>query len=348
MRNREPETSPAGGSAVARRIVTFLVPARNEEANLPKVYDELTALMAGLPYDYEVIVLDNASTDGTGATTAALCARDARWRYVRLSRNFHVEGSLTAGLRLAQGDAAIVLFSDLQDPPELIPEFLRKWEEGNDVVYGVLRKRTGDPFWRAASARLLYVLVHALSDVVITPNATDFRLLSRRAIDALNSCGERNRYLRGLAHWIGFPSCPIVYDRRPRKEGKSKAPFFYCLNLAANAITSFSIKPLQLFSLGGAAALVCTFCLALVYFGSWLFSFALPGLTTIYLLMLANLAVMLLGFGAVGEYIGRIYIEAKGRPLYLIERTINVDPTNLSASGDRSHHIPPPREGMAA
>jgi glycosyltransferase involved in cell wall biosynthesis len=341
-----PETGPkalTGGPAGARRTVTLLVPARNEVANMPKVYDEVTAVMGGLPYDYEVIVLDNASTDGTGEAAAALCARDVRWRYVRFSRNFHVEGSLTAGLRLAKGDAMFVLFSDLQDPPEMIPEFLRKWEEGYDVVYGVLRKRTGDPIWKALLARMLYQIVHALSDVEITPNATDFRLLSRRAIDALNACPERNRYMRGLAHWIGFPSCPIVYDRRARKEGKSKAPFFYLLNLAANAVTCFSIRPLQLFSVSGSVLLAGTVSLALIYFGCWLLGFALAGMTTVYLLMLLNLAVMLLGFGTVGEYIGRIYIETKGRPLYLIERTINVDETSLSGTGHSSGEPRPQR-----
>jgi dolichol-phosphate mannosyltransferase len=312
-------------SETTRKLLTIIMPARNEEANLNRAYTEVTAVMAGLACDYEVLVIDNDSTDGTGALSAGLCARDARWRYVKFSRNFHVETSISAGLRLAKGDAALVLFSDLQDPPALIPEFVRQWEAGHDVVYGVLRRRQGDPLWKAAAARLLYRIVNTLSDVEITPNATDFRLLSRRAIDALNQFGERNRYLRGFAHWIGFRRCAVVYDRQPRAAGDSKAPFFYLLNLAANAITCFSIKPLQLFSVLGFLALGGTACLAAAYLCSYLFAFTMPGLTTIYLLMLANLAVLLLGFGTLGEYIGRIYIETKQRPLFLIDRTINLD-----------------------
>jgi polyisoprenyl-phosphate glycosyltransferase len=307
------------------KLLSIVMPAMNEEANLARAYDEVTAVMAGEQYDYEVIVVDNASTDRTGEVAAGLTQRDSRWRYVRFSRNFSVEISIAAGLRFARGDAAMILFSDLQDPPQLIPEFLRRWEEGHDVVYGQVRKRQGDPLWKAWGARLFYRIINVLADVEITPNATDFRLLSRRAIDALNQFDERNRYLRGFAHWIGFKRCAVVYDRLQRTAGKSKAPSLYLLNLAANAITCFSIKPLQLFSLAGAAALVGTICLALTTIGSWLFSYTVPGLTTVYLLLLANLAVMLLGFGTIGEYVGRIYIEAKKRPLFLIDRTANLD-----------------------
>ncbi|HEX6985623.1 MAG TPA: glycosyltransferase family 2 protein, partial [Planctomycetaceae bacterium] len=210
-----------------RRLITVIMPARNEEQNLPRAYDEVTAVMSRLDYDYEVLLIDNDSSDGTGRVGQGLCARDARWRYLKFSRNFHVEGSIAAGLQYARGDAAIVLFSDLQDPPELIPAFVRKWEEGNDVVYGVVRDRGDDPLWRAFASRTLYRIVHALSDVEIVPNATDFRLLSRKAIDAMNLLGERNRYARGLAHWIGYRQTPIVYDRRPRTAGRSKAPLLY-------------------------------------------------------------------------------------------------------------------------
>jgi dolichol-phosphate mannosyltransferase len=323
------------------------MPAMNEEANLPRAYDEVTRVLAGLPYDYEVLVIDNASTDGTGDVAAALAERDPRWRYVRFSRNFSVEISLAAGLSFARGDAALVLFSDLQDPPDLIPAFVRKWEEGNDVVYGQVRKRQGDPWWKAWGAHVFYRLINALADVELTPNATDFRLLSRRAIDALNQFDERNRYLRGFAHWIGFRRCAIVYDRLPRLAGKSKAPKLYLLNLAANAITCFSIKPLQLFSLVGACALAGTLLLALFYVGSWLFSYTVPGLTTVYLLMLANLAVMLLGFGAVGEYVGRIYIETKRRPLFFIDRAVNLDPPQAATGPPAYLDLRPPEEHAA-
>jgi dolichol-phosphate mannosyltransferase len=336
MPDAESPLRKSPSAAAARKLVSIIMPVRNEEGNLPRAYDELTALMAALPYDYEVLLIDNDSVDRTGQLSAELCARDARWRYIKFSRNFTVEASLAAGYRFARGNAAIVLFGDLQDPPALIAEFLRKWEEGNEVVYGVIRRRDGDPIWKACAARLLYRTVNYLSDVKIPNDATDFRLLSRRAIDALNRLDERNRYIRGFSHWIGFRQCGIVYDRRPRLAGKSKAPFFYMLNLAANAITCFSIKPLQLFSLFGFLTLRATIAAAMIYLACYCLGAAVPGLTTIYLLLLANLGVMLIGFGTVGEYVGRIYIETKHRPLYLVERTINVAVDEKHADGQKT------------
>ena len=193
------------------------------------------------------------------------------------------------------------------------------------MVYGVVRRRAGDPFWKNWCAKLVYCAVRQLSDVDIPADATDFQLLSRRAIDALNQLGERNRYVRGFSHWIGFPKCPIVYDRRPRTAGRSKASFSFMLNLATDAITCFSIRPLQLFSWGGFATLAVVVLAALGYLGRYFFGGAtVPGFITVYLLLLANLGVMMLGFGTLGEYIGRIYIESKQRPLFIVERTINV------------------------
>ena len=245
------------------------MPVRNEEGNLPRAYDEVTAAIAALPYDYEVLIIDNDSVDRTAQLAAEICQRDARWRYIKFSRNFTVEASLAAGYRFARGDAAIVLFGDLQDPPSLIGRvFCASGKRATKWSTACIRRRDGDPIWKALSARLLYRLVNYLSDVRIPNDATDFRLLSRRAIDALNRLEERNRYIRGFSHWIGFRQCPIIYDRRPRKAGRSKAPFFYMLNLAANAITCFSIKPLQLFSLFGFLTLGATVLAAIVYFAT--------------------------------------------------------------------------------
>ena len=335
-----PDLGPVFANQARRDLLSIVMPARNEEQNLPRAYEELSAALAGLDCDYEVIVIDNDSSDNTPQVAEWLCARDARWRYLRFSRNFQVEGSIAAGLRVARGDAALVLFSDLQDPPELIPEFVRQWRAGCDVVYGVVRHRAGDPWWKALGARMLYRTVHWMADVHIPPNATDFRLLSRRAIDALNQFDERNRYVRGFSHWIGFRQCPIVYDRRPRTGGQSKAPLWLLVALSANAITSFSIKPLQLFSVAGCVALLGTLALAAIYLAMFLFGQTISGLTTVYLLLLANLALTLLGIGVLGEYVGRIYIETKRRPFYLIDRTVNLvsDDAGAAARGNAVPH----------
>jgi dolichol-phosphate mannosyltransferase len=317
-----------------RRLLSIVMPARNEEGNLRAAYVQVSAAMQSLDLDYEVIIIDNDSNDRTAELANELCQSDTRWRYLKFTRNFQVEVSISAGLRCAKGDAALILFSDLQDPPAVIPNFVRKWEEGYDVVYGVVRDRQGEPAWRTWAARVMYRLINSLADIEITPNATDFRLLSRRAIDAVNQFDERNRYLRGLTHWIGFKRCAVPYDRRPRLSGKSQAPLWVCANLAVNAITCFSIRPLQFFSLAGMLALLGTVALTLVYLGSHLFAYTVPGLTTVYLLLLANLAVLLLGFGTLGEYIGRIYMETKRRPLFLVERTINLDVRTLHGFKD--------------
>ena len=254
------------GKFSPRKLITILVPARNEEGNLPRVYDEVSAVFAALRYDYEVLVLDNASTDDTPRLAREFCRRDQRWRYMRMSRDFSVEGSLAAGLQTARGDAAIVLFSDLQDPTNRIPDFLARWEEGHDVVYGVLETRAHEPFWKSWGARAIYRFLGKFASVAIPPNATDFRLFSRRAINALNECPERHRYLRGLSHWIGFRSCALNYRRRPRVAGKSKASWAVMFHLAGNALTGFSLAPLRACTLIGLTVAAVTILLGCLSF----------------------------------------------------------------------------------
>jgi dolichol-phosphate mannosyltransferase len=304
-------------------LITILAPARNEQENLPRAYDEVTAVFAGLPYDYEVVVLDNASDDDTPRLARELCRRDLRWRYLRLSRDFSVEGSLAAGLQVAQGDAAIILFSDLQDPTQRIPDFLARWEEGNDVVYGVLEARADEPFWKSWGAHVTYRFLERFASPSLPANATDFRVLSRRVIQALNQCPENFRYLRGLSHWIGFKSCAIPYARRPRVAGTSKASLSVLFHLVGNAWTGFSLAPLRACFLAGLAvaavtalAIVWNLCAVLTGWGHG------AGLTQI--LLLAQLAATFLCTGVLGEYVGRAYWETKRRPLFVIEETCNL------------------------
>ncbi len=306
------------------KLLSIIVPARNEAENLAGAYDEITEALAGKPYLYEVIVIDNASSDGTGELAAGYCVRDPRWRYISFSRDFGLEASLAAGFRLARGNAAMVVFADLQDPPHLIDAFVQQWLDGSDVVYGVVRRRTGDPIWRSLAAKAFYHITKWLADSDVPLYATDFRLLSRRAIDAVNQFDERNRYMRGYSHWIGLRQSSIVYDRRPRIGGKSKAPFWYLVGYAIDAITCFSIKSLRLFSVFGLATLAVVVPMAIFFLARYLMGISIPGTTTIVMLLLAILGVMLLGFGTVGEYVGRIYLETKRRPLFVVEKAINL------------------------
>jgi len=307
------------------KCISIIIPARNEEENLPSVYSEVSRVMSSIPYEYEAIIIDNSSTDNTEEIAVSICDRDANWKYIRFSRDFSPEISIAAGLRYASGDAAIVLFSDLQDPPDRIPDLIKLWEEGNDIVYGKLKNRGGDSWLKGVLVKLGYLAINMLTEIHIPVNATDFRLYSREVMDAVNLLKERNRYMRGFSHWVGFKSAPLEYDRRPRKAGRSASSLIYLIFFTINAITTFSIRPLRIFSFLGLGVLSFSIILAIVYLLSFFMTFTLPGLTTVYLLLLLNLGFISLGFGILGEYIGNIYKETKQRPLWIIKKTKNLD-----------------------
>jgi polyisoprenyl-phosphate glycosyltransferase len=313
-----------------RPLVSIVIPALNEEDNIGPLESELEESLRGLEYDFEFIVIDNGSTDGTERAVRALCARDGRWKYIRFSRNFGVESSITAGYRVAAGDAIVVLYSDLQDPPQLIPEFLRKWSEGYDVVYGVRTVRPGDPRWRNAFAHVGYRVVAALSEVDIPRNAGDFRLISRQVRDALVACGEYNRYLRGLISWLGFRQVGVEYERRARTSGESKAPLTHILVFALNAVTSFSVKPLRLFTLLGFVLVALSLLAIPIYILLSIVGSPPPGITTLIVLALFGFGVNILGIGVLGEYLGRTYAETKQRPLYVVADAVNLDDLYMS------------------
>jgi glycosyltransferase involved in cell wall biosynthesis len=316
-------------------LISIVIPALNERDNIARLEAELTATLEALPYEFEFIVIDNGSTDGTEGAVKAICARDARWKYVRFSRDFGVEASLTAGYTLASGEAIVVLYSDLQDPPEVIPAFLQKWREGYDVVYGVRTVRPGDARWRNVTIKFVYGVIAALADVKIPQNAGDFRLISRRVADALESCHESNRYMRGLIAWLGFQQTGVEYERRPRMSGESKAPIGSLIVFALNAFTSFSVKPLRVFTLLGFGLVAVSILAIPVYIFLFLTGDPPPGITTLIVLAFMGIGINSLGIGVLGEYLGRTYAETKRRPLYVIAEAVNIK-TQVSATGRRS------------
>ncbi len=248
-------------------LVTILIPAYNEESNLPRVYERVAKIITSQEseYRFEVILLDNASRDGTATVATAICEKDPRWKYLRYSRNFGLEASLLAGLDNAKGDAVINLFSDLQDPPELIPDMLKLWKQGGDVVYGKLGKRNDGSVLKSLGAKVAYQMIYWLSDCKIVPDATDFRLMDRKVVNALRLLREPDRYMRGLVHWVGFNQVAIEYERAPRAEGRSSAGLYYCIKFALHAVICFSSKPLQIVTLFGLATTAASMLLALLY-----------------------------------------------------------------------------------
>ncbi len=308
------------------QLFSMVVPVLNEQEALPRTYETLTRILEGLGMPYEVVVTDNASTDATPELMRDLCARDPRWKYIRFSRNFGYQNSITAGMMAARGDAIMVIDADLQDPPELIPEFVEKWRQGHDIVYGVREKRTGESRLRVIPTMLAMRFITWMSDDVKLPlHSGDFRLITRRVRDAFARLPETTRYVRGMIHWLGFRQVGIPYVRLGRTQGQTKVNLGYLAGFMFNAVFNFSVKPLRMFSLFGLGVLGTTACLAVVYAVMAFLTKPPPGVTTVLLLLLINLGVLSLGIGILGEYIAKIYHESKRRPLWLIDYTLNLD-----------------------
>jgi glycosyltransferase involved in cell wall biosynthesis len=308
-----------------RKLVTLVIPAKNEEEIISKLETELNDLVSNLPYDFEFIVVDNRSTDRTGLLVKRICDRDKRWKYIYFSRDFTVESSIAAGYHYASGDAIIVLYSDLQDPPSVIPRFLEKWEEGYEVVYGVRTVRIGDPAWRNFMAKLAYRIIGVLAEVHIPPDTGDYRLSDRKVRDALESFGEYNRYMRGLIAWVGFKQTGIIYERAPRVTGVSKGPFWHVFFFAVNAVTSFSMKPLRIFLFMGLAVTFLSLFAMVAYTLMYIFGNPPRGLTTLFVLSFLGIGLNSIGIGLLGEYIGRTYFETKRRPNYIVDELVGFE-----------------------
>jgi dolichol-phosphate mannosyltransferase len=308
--------------------LSVCAPVFDEEELVEVFYERATAALAG--FDYELLIVNDGSRDGTPAILDRLADADPRLRVIHLSRNFGHQAALTAGLEHARGDAVAMLDADLQDPPELIREMVDLWAQGSDVVYAVRSQREGETRFKLATATWFYKLFDKLAQVDLEPNSGDFRLLDRRALDALLAMGERSRFLRGMTVWIGFTQTAISYQRDARYAGETKYPLRKMLRFSLDAISSFSHLPLQMatylgFLFSGVAFLAIPVVIALRIFGSYLPGF---GSITIAILMLGG--IQLIAIGLIGEYVGRIYDEVKRRPLYIVGERRN-EPVDLAA-----------------
>lgn len=330
--SRSPQTAipalpavPAEGSAPAepppRPTVSLIVPMHNEAENICALYQCICATLDPLEESWEMICVNDGSTDDTLQQLLALQTRDARLVILDLSRKFGKEAALTAGLNEAHGAAAIPLDADLQDPPELIPQLLARWREGYDVVLATRHQRQSDTWLKRTSAHLFYRLMNRLSDVPIPSDTGDFRLMSRAVIDALKQLPERRRFMKGLFAWVGFKTTEVCYQRPARHAGHSQFSFWRLWNFALEGITSFSQAPLRLASYLGLMVSVMAFLYALkIILDTLIFGNPVKGYPSLMVAILFFAGVQLMALGVLGEYLGRLYEESKQRPIYLIRQ----------------------------
>lgn len=318
--------------------LSIVVPCYNEEACLPVLHSRLTdSARAAVGEDYEIILVNDGSRDASWGVMQGLAEEDPHLLAVNLSRNHGHQLALTAGLDLSTGDTILIIDADLQDPPELLPEMMKAMrEQGAEVVYGVRRSRRGETRFKRATAHGFYRLLSSATDVEIPIDAGDFRLVSRRALDAFLSMPEQARFIRGMVAWIGFRQVPILYDREERFAGETKYPLRKMLRFALDALTGFSSAPLKLASHAGLALSLGSLLIVLYIFVSWLTGETIQGWTSLMLVVVVLGAVQMFVLALMGEYIGRLYNEAKGRPLYIVE----------AIAGERPPR--PPRLGIDA
>jgi len=302
-------------------LLSVVAPVYDEEDTIREFHGRVCAALSEIPF--ELLMVDDGSKDTSAEVLDAIAAEDPRVRVIYLSRNFGHQTALTAGLDHAVGNVVVMLDADLQDPPELIPTMLASWRAGADVVYAVRRQREGESRFKLATASWFYRLFDWLASVHLNHNSGDFRLLDRKALDAVLSMRERNRFLRGMTVWVGFTQTAVPYDRDARFAGKTKFTVARMLRFSLDAISSFSYRPLQLASLLGFLISALALIAIPVVIGLKIADSYLPGFSTVQVTLLLIGGIQLISIGIIGEYVGRIYDEVKGRPLYLVRARTN-------------------------
>ncbi|MBC5810497.1 MAG: glycosyltransferase family 2 protein [Candidatus Eremiobacteraeota bacterium] len=323
-------------------LISIVAPLFNEESNVAELVRRLSDLCARIAAggdDYEIVAVDDGSQDGTLAALHAAQRVEPRLVVLSLSRNFGHQIAATAGLEAAKGDAIVLMDGDLQDPPELIVRLVEKWREDYDVVYAVRRVRRGEGRFKLWTARTFYRVIRRLTNVAIPVDTGDFRLMSRRVVDALAESRERHRFLRGLVSWVGYKQIGVEYDRDARYSGVTKYPFSKMVRFAFDGITSFSEVPLRLATYLGFGVSVFSFVYTIVVFVLKFLGLNEPGYTSTMAAILFLGGVQLIGIGILGEYVGRIYEQVKGRPLYLVASLERGSPAAASGPPPASEAI---------
>jgi dolichol-phosphate mannosyltransferase len=301
-------------------IYSIIAPIYNETGNIQELYRRLREVLDSTGEDWELILIDDGSTDDSADLIRQYADQDPRIRPVIFARNFGHQIAVTAGLDYSRGDAVVIIDSDLQDPPEVILDLITKWKEGYEVVYAIRAEREGESWFKLFTASLFYRMITKITDVEIPLDAGDFRLLDRKVVNVLNQMREKHRFLRGMSAWVGFQQTGVPYRRAARQVGETKYPFRKMFRLAINAVTSFSYFPLQLatyigFIAAGLSILSIPIVIAIRLWGT---ATPLLGQATTLIAVLFLGGAQLISLGILGEYIGRLYDEAKGRPLYIV------------------------------
>jgi glycosyltransferase involved in cell wall biosynthesis len=324
-------------TAERRLLLSVVVPCMNEEEVLKQTHAKLAGVLAQAPLSFEIIYVDDGSTDSTPELLRELQGQDERVRVVRFSRNFGHQIAITAGLEHASGSAIVIIDADLQDPPEVILEFLRKWLDGYDVVYGVRSERQGETAFKLWSSKFFYRFISRLSDTRIPLDTGDFRLMDRRVVDALLSMPERDRFVRGMVSWLGFSQTGVSYCRSARAAGSTKFSFWKMIRFALDGIVSFSILPLRVATWTGFAASGLAICGIIVVLLERIFGVLglVKGWSSAMIAQLFIGGVQLICLGIIGEYVGRIYGESKRRPLYVVRERWGFEARNQTAGVTR-------------
>jgi len=317
------EVDAPGGRTVDVKTITVVVPLRDEEGTLDALIERLHAVLRDQGETYSFLFVDDGSKDGTLAKLRRLAEIDAHIRAVALSRNFGKEAAIAAGLRYARGDAVVLMDADLQHPPEVIPQFLAAWRAGSEIVFGLRQDRVGESRSRTKLSKLFYRLFERLSDLQIPEGSTDFVLLDRKAVDALNALGERSRFSKGLYSWIGFRSARVPFAVGARYRGESHWSFFSLASYAIDAFASFSSLPLKVWSYFGLLVSLGAIAYALYFVvQTTIFGVDVPGFPSLIVSIMFFAGVQLISLGIIGEYLARMFEEVKRRPLFIVEERI--------------------------